>query len=86
MFLQTRNAFEIDPSYDNNHIRKKIIGDFQQASNDSFFCAGNFPTYLSHLYIKEWRLTSWKIQTHKSKTHTTIQSSKLCYCSAFKVT
>jgi len=27
MFLQTWNEFEIDPSYDNNHIRKKIIGD-----------------------------------------------------------
>jgi len=63
MFLQTRNAFEIDLSLDNNHIKQKIIGDFQQASNDSF-CAGKFPTYLSHLYIKEWKLTSWNRQTH----------------------
>ena len=37
MFPHTRNELEIDPSYDNNHIRK-IIGD-QQASNDSFMHA-----------------------------------------------
>jgi len=36
MFLPTRNAFEIDPSYDNNHIRQNIISDFDQPSNDSF--------------------------------------------------
>jgi hypothetical protein len=29
-----------------------------KASNDSFWCAGNF-TSLSHLYIKEWRLRDW---------------------------
>jgi len=38
MFLQTRNAFEIDPSQDNNYIRQKIIDDFDQASNDSLLC------------------------------------------------
>jgi len=27
MFLQTWNGFEIDPSWDNNHIRQKIIDD-----------------------------------------------------------
>jgi len=27
---------------DNNHIRQKIIGNSDQASNDSFWCAGNF--------------------------------------------
>jgi len=26
-----------------------IIGDYQQASNDFFLCAGNSPTYLSHI-------------------------------------
>jgi len=41
VFHQTWNGFEIDPSWDNNQIRQKIIGDFGQASNDSFLCAGN---------------------------------------------
>jgi len=27
VLLQTWNGFEIDPSYDNNQIRQKIIGD-----------------------------------------------------------
>ena len=27
VFLQTWNGFEIDPSWDNNQIRQKIIGD-----------------------------------------------------------
>jgi len=27
MSLHTRNGFEIDPPWDNNHIRQKIIGD-----------------------------------------------------------
>jgi len=30
----------------------------------TLYCAGNFPTYLSHLYIKEWRPTSWIYRTH----------------------
>jgi len=38
MFLPTRKAFEIDPSQDNNNIKQKIIGDFEQASNDSLMC------------------------------------------------
>jgi len=77
MFLHTRNAFEIDHSYDNNHIRQKIIGDYQQASNDSFLCAANSPTYLSHLYIKEWRLTSWTTihEYTRIQTHTKAKSS-----------
>jgi len=41
-----------------------------------------FPTYLSHLYIKEWRPAVWKL-----KTHTTIlQVPKLCWnCFTSKV-
>ena len=62
MFLHTRNGFEIDPSQDNNHIRQKIIGDYQQASNDSFLCV-----------VKQYK-NPQRIQTHKARL-STIQSS-----------
>jgi len=50
MFLHTRNAFEIDPSQDNNHIKQKIIGDYQQTSNDSF-CVLAFLQRIFHTTI-----------------------------------
>ena len=53
MFIQTRNAFEIDPSHDNNHIRQKIIGDFDQASNDSFNVLTISNVSFTPLYIGE---------------------------------
>jgi len=34
-------AFEIDPSYDNNHIRQWIIGDWSKLQTTLFGCAGN---------------------------------------------
>jgi len=63
MFLHTWNGFEIDPTYDNNQIRQKIIGDLIKASNDSFLMCWQFTTSLSHLYIKEWRLREWHDST-----------------------
>ena len=57
-----------------------------------FLCAGNSPTYLSHLYIKEWRPVSWWRQYNRLKQYTRIQkldshnNSKfiLCYCFTFQ--
>jgi len=42
MFLQTRNALEIDPSKDNNHIRQNIIGDFNQSFKRLFIVLATF--------------------------------------------
>jgi len=89
MFLHTRNGFEIDPSKDNNHIRQKITGDYQQVSNDSFCIVVKVPTYLfTPIYkgVKTYQLDNTlqliykqyknpqRIQTHKARL-SAIQSS-----------
>ena len=66
MFLHARNGFEIDPLQDNNHIRQKIIGDYQQVSNDSFCIAVKIPTYLFTPLYKGVKTYQLKRREHKT--------------------
>jgi len=54
MFLHTGNGFEIDPSYNNNHIRKKIIGDWSKLQTTLFDVLAIHNVSFTPLY-KEWR-------------------------------
>ena len=89
MSLHTRNEFEIDPLQNNNHIRQRIIGDYQQVLNDSFlYCCQGSNVLFTPLYkgVKTYKLDNTsqliykqyknpqRIQTQKARL-STIQSS-----------
>ena len=86
MFLYTWNGFEIDPSQDNNHIRQKIIGDFNQASNDSLMCWQFSNVSFTPLY-KGVNTCKLDMQTHtKSRLIQQFTKCQTLLCSASKVT
>ena len=60
--------------------KRSLVKD--QASTTTLWCAGNFTTSLSHLYIKEWRLRVFVMLNERLTTF--LQVPNLCWnCSAF---